>query len=217
MSFNFEDYTGLNGTYLNTIYICENDDIYIPFDVETFKTKDTNVLTNCNYFIQNYTTKNILIDSRLIKTICYISNIIDDILIYNVNTNEIISYSRYVIDKMGTVLNIEECKQILNLYVIITFFIKINWDCGLALRCIGKIKNKIIYSSLYLPYIIDYIEELNKKSSKLQIVKKMKYIDMISEFKMKDGIKKINESIEDILYSLQEINKETHFIDLIAR
>ena len=213
MSFAFKDYIGLNGTHPSTVYICQNNDIYIPFDVETFITNDENILTNYNHFINNYTTKNILIDSRLIKTICYISNIIDDILIYDTNTNEIISFSRYVIDKMGTILNIEECKEILNLYIFVIFFIKTTWNCELALKCIRKIKNvKIIYSSIYLPYIIDYVEEINKKSTNSRIVKKMKYIDITSEIKIKDGIKKLNGGIDDILYSLREIDKESHFI-----
>ena len=217
MSIGFKDKIGLNGTYLKTIYICENNDIYIPFDdgnIEIFETNDSDVLTNYNCFIENYSSMNVLIDSRLVKTICYISNIIDNVLIYNVNNNEVISFSRYVIDKIGTTLNVDECKEILNLYIIVTFFIKLTWNCDLALKCVRKIKNiEILHGAFYLPYIIEYINEINNRINKgTKIVKKMKYVDIASKIKMKDGLTKITESIEDILYSLREIDKESHFI-----
>lgn len=210
-----KDYLGLNGTHKNNIIICEDDDIYIPFKYTAFKTLDINVKTNYDYFIDNYFDNNVLIDSRMIKTITYIANTITDILIYDVNKNEVITLTSYVLSKISAseILNLNECVSILNLYVFVTFFCanEVNWNCDNCIKALNVTYHNNI-SDLGVFSIDMLLTYLNLNVEIDKVVVKPKYIDLISSFKMHDNLQPLNTNIFNIIYSLKELYKNTKYI-----
>jgi len=211
MSKFIKDYIGLNGTYQHTILMREIDDIYAPFKYELYLNNDTNIKSNCDFFINNYTKSNIIIDSRMIKTITYISNIIDDILIYNVNNNEIISLTQFVMDKTSSskILNINDCVNILNLFVFINFFCnklsnKPSWNCDIALNLLNQLK-LTIPNSFSIIYIYNYIISNINQNIKDKKITKLKRINIQNYLKIQDEIHPFQGNIDDIIYSLNEM------------
>ena len=209
MSNFIKDYIGLNGTYQNTILMCEKNDIYIPFNHTLYINSDNNLKSNYEFFVNNYTSSNIVIDSRMIKTITYISNIIDDILIYNVNNNEIISLTQFVMNKTTSskILNINECINILNLFVFINFFCnnKPSWNCDIALNLLNQTKSSIP-NSFSIPYIYNYITTCNNQNLKDGVkITKLKNINIQEYIKIQDNIHPFQANIDDIIHSLKNL------------
>ena len=210
MSKFIKDYIGLNGTYPpeTTILMCEKNDIYVPFRYIPYLNKDTNIKSNYEFFINHYTTANIVIDSRMVKTITYIANTIDDILIYNINNNEVISLTQFVMDKTSSskILNIQECTNILNLFVFINFFCnnKPSWNCDIALNLLNNTKSSIP-SSFSIPYIYKYIISCSQNIKSDTKIRKLKNINIQEYIKIQDNIKPFNENIDDIIHSIKNL------------
>lgn len=210
MSKFIKDYIGLNGTYSpeNTILMCEKNDIYVPFKYSVYLNKDTNIKSNYDFFINHYTSSNIVIDSRMIKTITYIANTIDDILIYNINNNEVISLTQFVMDKTSSskILNIQECINILNLFVFINFFCnnKPSWNCDIALNLLNNTKSSIP-NSFSIPYIYKYIISCNQNTKNDVKIRKLKNINIQECIRIQDNIKPFKENIDDIIHSIKNL------------
>jgi len=206
-----KDNVGLNGTHEETIYMCENDDYYVPFKYILYKNLDINIKTNIDYFINKYPKYNIVIDSRMVKTITYISNIVNDILIYSINNNEIISLTNFVMDKIGssTILHVSECVSILNLFVFINYYCnnKPSWNCDIALKSIFHIP--FLPNTLYIPSICEYINSYNNQN---KIIMKANYININELIKIQDNIQPFKANVNDILYSLKYLNSQSNYI-----
>lgn len=211
MSILLKNNIGLNGTHAETIYMSEDEKYYVPFKYILYKNSDTNIKTNIEYFIKYYPLYNIIIDSRMIKTIAYISNIVDDILIYNINNNEVISLTNFVMDKIGasTILHISECVSILNLFVFINYYCnnKPTWNCDIALKSISSIP--FLPNALYIPSICNYINSCNNRN---KIIMKANYINIIEQIKVQDNIQPFKANINDILYSLKYLTSQSNYI-----
>jgi len=214
MSLFIKDYIGLNGLHSldRTILMCETNDIYVPFKYTPYISSDVKIKTNYEFFITNYTSFNIIIDSRMIKTITYIANTIDDILIYNINNNEVISLTQFVMNKTlsSKILNIHECVNILNLFVFINFFCnnKPSWNCDIALNLLPYTKSSIP-NSFSIPYIYKYILTCvsQNKNDNMKLISPKK-INIQSYIQIQDGIKQFQSdhyTINDIVYSLKNL------------
>ena len=205
-----KDYIGLNGTYANTILMREKDDIYVPFPYTPYLKSDNDIKSNYNFFVEHYSSSNIVIDSRMIKTITYVSNIISDILIYNINNNEIISLTQFVMDKTTSskILNINDCVNILNLFVFINFFCgklknKPSWNCDVALNLLNQIKSTIPHS-FSIPYIYKYILTCSTSNGQDKVIRQLKRINIKEYLKIQDNMKPFEGTIDDVIHSLKD-------------
>lgn len=211
-----KDYIGLNGTHIKTMYMCEVDDIYLTFadtlaDTLTIHTSpDANVMTNYHTFITIYPHQNIIIDSRMMRTITYIAGVIDDLIIYNTDNNELMTLSRFVMSKSSCKsLRVCDAIQFLHLYTFANYFVKTQWNSSLAIKCVQQDAHHYLFNSMYVPHLISYLEAVITKS---YFIKRPKYVDIKQYVQMQDDMCSIDGSAEDVLQSLKDIDKNTHHI-----
>ena len=208
------NYVNSNGVKLDYLLFTEEDDIYIPFKYKLFKTKDVDVLTNYNEFIKNYYSTNIIIDYRMILTITYLVSDFNDILIYDIYTNKIITFNYYVVKKIfsghSKLFDTTEIINLMYLNVFIRYFcskINLRWIPNLAIQCVkGK---KYLKNAININSIIQYLNNSNINKLKLtneyeNIPKKIKIKDGISEFQSKN--------IDNIINELNMLSKNSEFI-----
>lgn len=154
----------INGTFLNTILIREVDDTYIPFQTNV---KIVRNLTELNTIIECYClTNNILIESRLLTYISYLTVFYgDELLIYNVNTLSVQTIYEFYAHNFGVQSNeltLTQIKQLFMTYLVTSIFLKdlrLTWNINnviqsIKINIIGK-RNDIIKSET-LDVLINY-------------------------------------------------------------
>ena len=203
-----------NGIYSNTTYITELDDIYVNFKAKVYKTNDKSVKSNVDYITKMYYQTNIIIDSRMLLTITFASNIFQDLFIYNVNTNQVLTLYQFIKSKLliSKILTIDEYIDVLNLFMFIHYFCcqTIVWNSDLAIKSLSHpLKNafNVVMLESYLT--------LTMKSTKLRDVTKLEFIDIKKVLTSKTNITQLdNPKLSDILYSTRELLKTTKYIML---
>ena len=107
------------------------------------------------------------------------------------------------------ILNIQECINILNLFVFINFFCnnKPSWNCDIALNLLNNTKSSIP-NSFSIPYIYKYVLSCNQNTkndiSNIKI-RKLKNINIQEYVKIQDNIKPFQENIDDIIHSIKNL------------
>lgn len=133
-----------NGIRNNYVIFGEEDDVFVNFDYTFFKTRDIDLKTNLNKYIETVQNSNVLIDIRMNLTISYLSFIFDDILIYNSGTNTILSFNAYATKTLfagyNKVFDQYEIKTILFIYnFVYQFFSKQTpfiWNSDMATKAV---------------------------------------------------------------------------------
>lgn len=155
----------MNGTYDNYILIGPRDDIYVTFAKEYDYIEVTN---NClkrvfDVYSENYKSKNIIIDDRLILQICYLSFYYNDLLIYNTKTTEVETFNQHVIGRYlkGKFVIPSRLKMILFIYVFTDKICKykpIQWNLDSAILATRNLS--CLPQSINLVALVKYFEHL---------------------------------------------------------
>lgn len=203
-----------NGIYNNTTYVTELDDIYINFKARVYKTSDKLVKTNVNYICEMYYQSNIVIDSRMLLTITFASNMFQDLFIYNVNTNQILTLYQFIKSKLliSKVLTIDEYIDILNLFMFVNYFCcqTITWNSDLAIKSLSQpIKN------MFNVVMLERYLTLTMQSIKLKDIGNLEFIDIKKVLTFKNNMTQLDRpKLYNILYSTRELLKTTKYIML---
>jgi hypothetical protein len=170
----FED-TLPNGSFTETILIRETDDTYIQFRVNVVLVKSLNDVYDV--ITKNKSTKNILIDSRLITYIaCLVMVLEDELLIYNVNSLTIQTIYEFYAQNFGVQSNeltLSQIKLLFMIHLIVTLFLKdmkIIWNINnviqsIKISAIGKATSTT--TSYTLDVLVNYFRI--PKGSKVSI------------------------------------------------
>lgn len=203
-----------NGIYSNTTYITELDDIYINFKAKVYKTSDKTVKSNVNHICQEYYQSNIIIDSRMLLTITYAANMFQDLFIYNVNTNQVLTLYQFIKSKLliSKTLTIDEYIDILNLFMFINYFCcqTIIWNSDLAIKSLSH-SSKNMFNVVMLERYLT----LTMRSLKLRDVSMLEFIDIKKVLTSKNNMTQLNRpKLTNILYSTRELLKTTKYVML---
>lgn len=203
-----------NGIYSDTTYITELDDIYINFKAKVYKTNDKSVKSNVDYICQKYYQSNIIIDSRMLLTITYASNMFQDLFIYNVNTNQVLTLYQFIKSKLliSKILTIDEYIDVLNLFMFINYFCcqTITWNSDLAIKSISHSSKNMFNVAMLERYLT-----LTIRSIKLRDVNKLEFIDIKKALTSKNNMAQLDRpKLSNVLYSTRELLKTTKYVTL---
>lgn len=186
--------TKINGSKPKTIYICENDNVLIPFKCEPILVKDINPKSTLELYSKYNMDYNIVVDNRLLLTISYLAFYIDDMLIYDTSCNYIISFNKFVnkllFNDKERLFNKHKIRNLLFTYSFIKFRcsnLYINWKIDNGIETINKFN--------YLPHtynincLLDYIQSVNPNS---ELIPNYKTKNIVQAFKIGNNLTKLN-------------------------
>jgi hypothetical protein len=183
----------INGTKNNTILLCENDDILVPFKHETKFVKDINPKSNLDYYINNAKEFNIVIDNRLILTISYLAFYIDDLLIYDTACNYVVSFNKFVNKLLfNDHERIFDRLKITNLLFTYSFIkyrcydLCLNWKIEIGLNTINNFN--YLPHSYNIDYLLYYIQSVNPD---IELIRNYKPKNISELFKINDNLTKL--------------------------
>ena len=221
MSINSEIYlrhiTRTNGIRNDYIIFGEQDDVFINFKYNFFKTKDVNLKTNVEEYLRCVQHSNVLIDIRLSLTISYLAFLFDDILIYNSRTNNILTFNSYAVETLfsgyNKIYDQHEIKTILFIYnFIYQFFSKQTpfiWNSDIAIKAVHN--KPIMKNAINIETIIDY---LNNIKFDLSTRPNIQPIDIKNKLHLCDNMECFDSCQGNIFRELLELQNTTKFIVL---
>lgn len=207
-----------NGIRNDYVIFGEQDDVFVNFKYRFFETKDTNLKTNLNKYIEEIKKSNVLIDIRMSLTISYLSFMFDDILIYNSGTNTILTFNSYAVKTLfagyNKIYDQYEIKTILFIYnFVYQFFSKQTpfiWNSDVAIKAVHD--KPFMKKAINVEALIDYLSDV-----KFNLATTTNYpaINIKECLRLDDDMKYFNSCQGNIFKELVDLRNVSKFIMLI--